>query len=33
MFNLISKAAARLMHVALNEGIALKGVIAEGVFT
>ncbi len=33
MFNLISKAAARLMHVALSEGIALKGVIAQGVFT
>ena len=33
MFNLISKSAARLMHVALSEGIALKGVIAQGVFT
>lgn len=33
MFNLISKAAARLMHVALSEGIALKGVIAQGRFT
>lgn len=33
MFNLISKAAARLMHVALSEGIALKGVIAQGIFT
>ena len=33
MFNLISKAAARLMHVALSEGIALKGVIAQGKFT
>lgn len=33
MFNLISKAAARLMHVALSEGIAIKGVIAQGKFT
>lgn len=33
MFNRISKAAARLMHVALSEGFALKGVIAQGTFT
>lgn len=33
MFNLISKAAARLMHVALSDGIAIKGVIAQGKFT
>ena len=33
MFNLITKAAARLMHVALRKGFALKGVIAEGIFT
>ncbi len=33
MFNLITKAAARLMHVALSKGFALKGVLAEGVFT
>lgn len=33
MFNLISKAAARLMHVALSDGIAIKGVIAQGRFT
>lgn len=33
MFNLITKAAARLMHVALSKGFALKGVLAEGIFT
>ena len=33
MFNLISKAATRIMHVAMNEGIAIKSVIAQGKFT
>ena len=33
MLNLISKAGARLMHVALSSGIAIKGVIAQGRFT
>lgn len=33
MFNLISKAAARLMHVALEMGFPIKGVLAQGIFT
>ena len=32
-FNLLTKAGARLMHIALNMGIPLKGVIAKGEFT
>lgn len=31
--NLITKAGARLMHVALEQGMALKGAIALGMFT
>jgi hypothetical protein len=33
MFNLISKAAVVLMHVALKNGFPIKGVIAQGKFT
>ena len=32
MFNLITKAAARLMHVAIEKGFAIKGVLSKGVF-
>ena len=32
MFNLITKAAARLMHVAIERGFAIKGVLSKGVF-
>ena len=33
MFNLISKAAVRLMQVALEMGFPIKGVLAQGIFT
>lgn len=33
MFNLISKAAVRLMHVALEMRFPIKGVLSKGVFT
>ena len=33
MFNLISKAAVRLMHVALEIGFPIKGVLSQGEFT
>ena len=33
MFNLLTKSAARLMHVALELGFPIKGAIAQGTFT
>ncbi len=33
MFNLLTKSAARLMHVALELGFPIKGAISQGVFT
>lgn len=33
MFNLITKAAVRLMHVALEMGFPIKGVLSQGHFT
>lgn len=32
MFNLITKAAARLMHIAIEKGFAIKGVLSKGLF-